>query len=77
MEDWGESGTPLARLQETNNHAKSERKFQLLVLSIFSGFCLVVILLQACNVAIVAKDLILLTLPVFTFVLGKLETKNG
>ena len=79
MEDWGESdGTgKLATLREVHSHRKDERRFQTHVLLIFSVMSAGALGLQAANASIVAKDFILAILPVFTFVLGKLETKNG
>lgn len=78
-QDWGDSdsGAALAQLRQVHNHRKDERRFQLLVLAIFSAFSLLLVLCQATGAAdIVAKDLILTALPVFTFVLGKLESRN-
>lgn len=79
MEDWGESkpGGDLAQLREVHNHRKDERRFQVQVLLIFSAITAGTVILQACNASVVAKDILLTVLPVFTFVLGKLETKNG
>lgn len=78
-QDWGDSegGGKLATLKEFHSHKRDERKFQVQVLLIFAVFAGVAEIFQAINAAIVAKDVILTTLPVFTFVLGKLETKNG
>lgn len=79
MEDWGDSeGTgKLATLREVHSHRKDERRFQTHVLLIFSVMSAGALGLQAFDPNIIAKDYILAILPVFTFVLGKLETKNG
>lgn len=77
IEDWGESGGPLAHLKELNNHKRSERRFQLQVLLVFVGFAAAAVLAQALVSTIVAKDIILTVLPVFTFSLGKLDQKDG
>lgn len=78
-QDWGESsGSPaLATLREVHSHKRDERRFQLCVLVIFSVVSLMLVAIQAFGAAgIVAKDLILLVLPIFTFVLGKIEGKH-
>lgn len=79
QQDWGDSGgsASLATLREVHTHKKDERRFQLLVLGIFSVFAFALVIAQACGAkGVVAKDLLLTALPVFTFVLGKLESKN-
>lgn len=78
--DWGDSANPsggLATLQEVHNHKRDERRFQLHIVIVFVIFAALMAILQAYVAAIVAKDIILITLPVFTFVLGKLEGKSG
>jgi formate/nitrite transporter FocA (FNT family) len=78
MEDWGESeGAHLAVLHAKNDRHKSERRFQLWVVAIFSAFVVALVILQELNATIGAKDIILVALPVFTFVLGKLDQKDG
>ena len=78
MEDWGESeGAGLALIRMNHDHQRSERRFQLWVVGIFSLFAFALVLTQAFVPAVIAKDVILVALPVFTFVLGKLDKKDG
>lgn len=79
-QDWGDSTASkagLATLQEVHSHKKDERRFQLHVILVFAGLAGVSELMQAVGTGIVAKDVILVFAPIFTFVLGKSESKNG
>lgn len=76
-EDWGESSGALAQLREVHNHRKSERRFQIITVCIFALFSFAVVICQAIVATIVAKDIILTALPIFTFILGKQESKDG
>jgi hypothetical protein len=77
-EDWGEStGAHLAEVREANSHKRFELHFQLKVLGLLS---LVAVLLVATDVfwqRNAAKDLIVVILPAFTFVLGKIDKRDG
>jgi hypothetical protein len=77
-QDWGESsGAVLAKLREDNNHKRFELQFQIWVLLLLSTFAIILVLVDVSFAKNGAKDLIVVVLPAFTFVLGKLDKRNG
>jgi len=77
-QDWGASdGAQLATLKANHDLHKSERKFQVQIVMIFSILVFLLVIAQCFVEKIIAKDIVLVALPVFTYVLGKLDQQNG
>lgn len=77
-QDWGEStGARLAEAKEANNHKRFELQFQIMVLALLSGVAIVLVAIDIYASRRDAKDLLIVVLPAFTFVLGKMDKKNG
>ncbi len=76
-EDWGESaGAKLAHAKEANSYRRFERLFQLLVLLLLSVVAIVFTLIDAHEKTTFTKDILVILLPLFSFVLGKLDNKD-
>ena len=76
-EDWGNSdGARLAQTREANSLKRFERRFQLLVLLLLSAFSLILVAIDAWRGTSFTKDVLVVVLPLFSFVLGRLEARD-
>lgn len=73
-EDWGGSeGAPRPQISEENRQKRFERWVQVFILIIF---CLFVVALKTIDYLLAAdttKDILTVTIPIFTFALGRAE----
>jgi hypothetical protein len=77
-QDWGESsGARLAEAKEENSHKRFELQFQIGVLALLSVVALILVMLDLFAERHDAKELLIVILPAFTFVLGKMDKRNG
>jgi len=77
-QDWGEStGARLAEAKEANSHKRFELQFQLWVLGLLSALAVVLVIIDVSVGRTTAKDFVVVLLPAFTFVLGKIEKRDG
>jgi len=77
-QDWGESsGARLAEAREANNHKRFELQFQIWVLLLLAVFAVILVIIDVSVGRTTAKDLIVVILPAFTFVLGKMDKRNA
>jgi hypothetical protein len=77
-EAWGEvNDSRLAHAQEANRYRRFERQFQLLVLILLSVTSIIFVLIDSYTGKSFTKDVLILLLPLFSFVLGKLDNAEG
>ena len=77
-QDWGDSaGSRLAEIQEGNSQKRFERGFQLKVLLLLSAITLALVIISSITTKDLTKDILVVILPAFTFVLGKIGSNDG
>jgi len=77
-QDWGTSdGARLAEAREANSHKQYELQFQLKVLALLSAVALILVGFDLAWGRTAAKDLLVVLLPAFTFVLGKIDRRDA
>jgi hypothetical protein len=77
-EEWGEvNDSRLAHAQEANRYRRFERQFQLLVLILLSVTSIIFVLIDSYTGKSFTKDVLILLLPLFSFVLGKLDNAES
>ncbi len=77
-EEWGEvNDSRLAHAQEANRYRRFERQFQLLVLLLLSLTSIAFVLIDSYTGKSFTKDVLILLLPLFSFVIGKLDNAES
>ncbi len=77
-QEWGEvADSRLAHAREANRYRRFERQFQLLVLLLLSLTSIVFVLIDSYTGKSFTKDVLILLLPLFSFVLGKLDNAEN
>ncbi len=77
-QEWGEGAdAKLVQAQEANRYRRFERQFQFLVLLLLSLTSIVFVLIDSYTGKSFTKDVLILLLPLFSFVLGKLDNAES
>ena len=79
--DWGDSAgsgsASLAAAREENSYKKFERSFQIKVLLILGGLSLFFVIIDTAWDKSFSKDILVVILPIFSFVLGRLDNRQN